>query len=150
MNTENFNTILLIDDDEDDCYLFESAINDISKSLKVKFTHNTDHLSLVLDNTRPSIIFVDLHLPKRSGIECLKLIRSYQGLEDTPVIFWSGTSNAKEVAAAFSEGASYYFEKPYSLNELVTELDKILHKNSILSEHEHLPDLRKNSNYHFV
>lgn len=150
MNTDNYNTILLIDDDEDDCFLFESAINDISENLKVKFTHNTDHLSLILENTRPSIIFVDLHLPKLSGIECLRQIRSYSGFEDIPVIFWSGFSNANDIAAIYKEGAQNYFEKPYTLNELVAKLNKTLHTNGILSYHEYLPSLSKNSTNYLV
>jgi CheY-like chemotaxis protein len=150
MNTLSNKSILLIDDDEDDCYLFEEAVSDIANDLKVKYTHGTDHLLQILESTKPSLIFIDLHLPRLNGIECLRLIRSYPGFENIPVICWSGFSNEKDITAAYLEGANHYFEKPYTLNDLVAELCKILHTNKILSKNASLSNLCKSPHCQLV
>jgi CheY-like chemotaxis protein len=128
----NHRTILLIDDDEDDCFLFSRALSELNPNLDVKNTYSTDNLILVLERTRPSIIFIDLHLPKQNGFECLRLIRSHSAFTDIPVIFWSGSCNSNNLTSAYNEGAQYYFEKPNCLSDLVAELKKILSSYQVL------------------
>lgn len=130
----NYRTILLIDDDEDDCFLFRKALSDIDPNLVFKSTFSADDLLVVLERTNPSIIFIDLHLPKQNGFECLRLIRSYADYKNIPVVFWSGSIDRKNITSAYNEGALYYFQKPYCMNDLVDELKKVLF-NYDTSEH---------------
>ena len=130
----NYRTILLIDDDEDDCFLFRKALSDIDPNLVVKSTLSADDLLIVLERTKPSIIFIDLHLPKQNGFECLKLIRSHAEFKNIPVVFWSGSIDKRNITSAYDEGALYYFQKPYRMNDLVDELRKVL-SNHHTSEH---------------
>jgi CheY-like chemotaxis protein len=117
----------LIDDDEDDCYLFHRAVSEISNDLVVNCAYSSDNLLKVLESAQPSIIFIDLHLPKQNGLACLRQIRSIPSLEHIPVIFWSGSCDAKIVTSAYHEGAQYYFEKPCCIKELEEELKNILY-----------------------
>ncbi|MCU7552323.1 response regulator [Chitinophagaceae bacterium LB-8] len=119
-------SILLIDDDEDDCFLFSRAIMDVSPDFEVKCTYSTEDLLTLLERTKPAIIFIDLHLLKHNGFECLRLIRSYPDFKDIPVVFWSGSCDVNDRISAYREGAQYYFEKPYLIRDLVAELKKIL------------------------
>lgn len=130
----NDRTILLIDDDEDDCFLFRSAMSTIDPNLAVKSTFSADDLFIVLERTNPSIIFIDLHLPKQNGFECLRLIRSHADFKNIPVVFWSGSVDKRNVTSAYDQGAWYYFQKPYRMNDLVEELKKVL-SNHNTSEH---------------
>ncbi len=126
-----YKTILLIDDDMDDCYLFHRAVSEISNDLVVHCAYSGDNLPAILERTKPCIIFIDLHLPKRDGLECLRQIRRVPSLQDIPVILWSGTCNAKNMSTAYNEGAQYCFEKPYCVNDLIDELKSILYSKRI-------------------
>ncbi|MCU7548196.1 response regulator [Chitinophagaceae bacterium LB-8] len=126
----NYKSILLIDDDEDDCYLFQRAVSKISSDIEFFCINSAEALWSFLENTKPSIIFIDLHLPKQNGLECLRLIRTIPSFRDIPVIFWSGSSNARNIALAYSYGAQYYFEKPCYINDLVDEISRSLHMNN--------------------
>lgn len=130
----NDRTILLIDDDEDDCFLFRSALSKIDPSIDFKCTFSADDLLNVLERSNPSIIFIDLHLPKQNGFECLRLIRSHADFKNIPVVFWSGSVDQRNVTSAYDQGAWYYFQKPYCMNDLVDELKKVL-SNHQTSEH---------------
>ena len=132
MNNKNIKTVLLIDDDEDDCFLFEMALSSIDKNVKVKYTNSADHLAQLLETSRPSIIVIDFYLPKISGIQCLQQIRSFPGCANIPVVLWSGCANEKDISSAYLEGAQYYFSKPYEFDELVREMDKIIHSNRFI------------------
>jgi CheY-like chemotaxis protein len=127
-----YKTILLIDDDEDDCYLFYRAVTEITNDVKVNCTRSSDNLLKVSESTKPSIIFIDLHLPKHSGLECLRLIRSQPVLYNIPVIFWSGSCDSRNMTTAYSEGAQYFFEKPCSLDDLMQELKNIIYVKKVI------------------
>lgn len=121
-------TVLLIDDDEDDCYLFSKAVSEINPDLEVECIHSSDNLLLALETCQPSIIFIDLHLPKQNGLSCLRFIRSLPAYKNVPVIFWSGSCDARNKTSAYSEGAQYYFEKPHCINTLNEELTSIFNR----------------------
>lgn len=123
-----YKTILLIDDDEDDCFLFSRASMDANPDFEVKCTHDIDDLVKILEKTKPAIIFVDLHLPKHNGFECLSFIRSHPDFKEIPVVFWSGSSDGDNYKEAYNKGAQYYFEKPNSIRDLIAEL-KLVHSN---------------------
>lgn len=63
----------------------------------------------------PDVIFLDLHLPKKSGLEVLKEIKQNPRLKVTPVVVVSGSANPSEVRAAYELHASCYIRKPDDL-----------------------------------
>lgn len=121
----NHRTVLLIEDDEDDCYLFRRALFDLDPHIDIKSTYSADHLVNILERTQPALIFIDLHLPKQNGLECIKIIRSLAAFENVPVVFWSGSCDMNNVMSAYKAGAQYYFEKPNCISDLIAELKKI-------------------------
>jgi len=68
---------------------------------------------------RPDIIFLDLHLPKKSGLEVLAEIKQHSTLKLTPVVVISGSANPKEVREAYQLHASCYIRKPDDLYEFL-------------------------------
>lgn len=121
-------SILLIDDDEDDQFLFTKAVEELAPDLTVQCLTDAGHINDVLQSATPSLIFIDYHLPKMTGIECLKLIRSQKRFENIPVIFWSGSCAPQNKSQAYAAGAQYYFEKPFYIQALVNELKKFFNE----------------------
>lgn len=67
----------------------------------------------------PDIIFLDLHLPRISGLDVLKAIKSDPVLAVTPVVIVSGSENPKEVREAYELHASCYVRKPADLHQFL-------------------------------
>jgi CheY-like chemotaxis protein len=67
----------------------------------------------------PDMIFLDLHLPKRSGLEILEELKSNPRLKATPVIVISGSADPREVRKAYELHASCYIRKPDDLYEFL-------------------------------
>lgn len=67
----------------------------------------------------PDIIFLDLHLPKKSGLEVLAELKGNPDLALTPVVVVSGSANPAEVREAYELHASCYIRKPDDLHEFL-------------------------------
>lgn len=67
----------------------------------------------------PDIIFLDLHLPRKSGLEVLAEIKNSPRLAVTPVVVVSGSEDPKEVRRAYELHASCYIRKPDDLHQFL-------------------------------
>ena len=71
------------------------------------------------EHPHPDLIFLDLHLPKKSGLEVLAEIKEHPKLKITPIVVVSGSANPKEVREAYQLHASCYIRKPDDLFEFL-------------------------------
>lgn len=62
----------------------------------------------------PSLVLLDLDLPRRSGFEVLTWVRSQPGLRRLPVVVFSSSEEPRDVARAYDAGANSYLVKPVS------------------------------------
>jgi CheY-like chemotaxis protein len=70
-------------------------------------------------HAHPDLIFLDLHLPKKSGLEVLAELKSTPKLTATPVVVVSGSANPDEIREAYELHASCYVRKPDDLDEFL-------------------------------
>jgi CheY-like chemotaxis protein len=112
--------IFYADDDSDDAFFFSNAIREINSAyMFISFSSGVDLLdSISIDQNDHNIIFLDLNMPQKNGIECLSDIRNNQQMAATPVFIISTSSNEKYRSAARETGANDYIEKPSSFNVL--------------------------------
>ena len=117
--------VFLIDDDEDDCFIFGTVLNEFEQ--RIEFFHDDDSemaLRRITDESLPvpDLLFLDWNMPKRSGKQCLMAIKQFPLYADVPVIVYT-TSNAQEDREeALRLGASYFLSKPASIVELRNKL----------------------------
>lgn len=126
MKNETF-YILLADDDESDRMLFLEAFSELKIHTVVHTTNDGVELMAYLDkkNTRlPNLIFLDLNMPRKNGMECLKEIRSNKKLKDIFVAIYSTSDNEKDMEETFNYGANVYITKPNNFNKLKLVLEK--------------------------
>ncbi len=71
------------------------------------------------DEPFPDLIFLDLHLPKKSGLEVLSEIKANPKLCLTPVVVVSGSADPDEVRKAYELHASCYVRKPDNLDDFL-------------------------------
>ncbi len=128
MNNEEY-FILLADDDEGDRILFTEAFSEL-KIKTVVYTVN-DGIQLMEwlnneDNPLPHFLFLDLNMPRKNGLECLKEIRSNEKLKDMFIAIYSTSNNEKDMEDTFFYGANVYITKPSDFNVLKQLLHKAL------------------------
>jgi CheY-like chemotaxis protein len=120
MNLKHLN-ILLADDDSDDCHFFKKAIEELLLSATLKIVHDGEQLmNYLYDNPKnlPDILFLDLSMPRKNGLECLSEIKQNKKLKDLPLVMLS-TSNSKDtISKAFTIGAQVYIHKPGDFAQL--------------------------------
>ena len=124
--------IALADDDEDDRLLFKDAIEEIKIKTKLSLFTNGKELMdyLMLPNIiLPEVIFLDLNMPVKNGMECLKEIRNNSKLRDLSVAIYSTSSSEKDIEETFISGANIYINKPNSFGNLKSAIEKVLQLN---------------------
>ena len=129
--------ILLADDDIDDCFFFQKAINEISSSIKLTIVYNGEQLIDYLTNhieNLPHILFLDLSMPKKTGFECLSEIKENSKFNTMPVIMFSTSytldSNYEKnmIDMLSSIGAQEYIRKPGDYIQLKKVISEALVK----------------------
>lgn len=116
----NKTNILLAEDDKDDYLFLVEAFKKVSSDYKISRVNNGLDCIISLKNEHtPDLIFLDLNIPIKSGLECLHFIKDNEHLASVPVVMYSTSHYIKSIDAAFKQGASYYIVKPTSLESLV-------------------------------
>lgn len=120
--------ILLADDDHDDTFLFREALMQVPIEANLSVADNGMELLRTLRDAidKPDIIFLDMNMPVKNGLECLEEIRGTAGYEQVPIVILS-TSVAQYLwESAYRNGANLYIQKPTSFNGLIEILKKCL------------------------
>ena len=66
----------------------------------------------------PSLILLDLKLPKRSGLEVLRWLKGQSVLARIPVVMLTSSAESLDVNAAYDSGANSYLVKPVAFDDL--------------------------------
>jgi CheY-like chemotaxis protein len=119
--------ILLADDDEADRLLFNEAF----KEMKIKTIVHTvndgvelmDYLSKK-DGPLPHLLFLDLSMPRKNGLECLIEIRRNKLFKDLSIAIYSTSASEKDIEETYLNGANVYVNKPNDFTTLKQVLEK--------------------------
>lgn len=120
---------MLIDDDRDDRYFFQNALNRLSDHYAYcEAKHGAEALAqLRAAELLPDFIFLDINMPVMDGIRCLSEIKKDPKLKNIPVIIYTTSSNSKDMELTNKLGASWYLIKPWdiiNLHEKIVETIK--------------------------
>jgi CheY-like chemotaxis protein len=125
-------SILLAEDEESDVMMFQLALKRGGMSFPVIITRDgqeaVDYLSgrqPYQDRTAyplPSLIILDLKMPRLSGFDVLSWLNSSPDIKQIPAVVLSSSSYAQDIHHATQLGAREYYIKPHS----VTELSRLL------------------------
>jgi CheY-like chemotaxis protein len=112
--------ILLIDDDPDQAQLTSDILEsgEIEIDLKVKIVHGgaeaIDFLRsefMCWSQQLPSVILLDLHMPKISGFDVLKYVKAHRRLRRIPVIIFSASHETDEITRCYDLSANTFIKK---------------------------------------
>jgi CheY-like chemotaxis protein len=74
----------------------------------------------------PDLVLLDARMPRLSGYEVCRQIKSNPATHDIPVVFLSAKGQESEIKAGLESGAVKYLVKPFSPEELIHSLEDIL------------------------
>jgi len=80
----------------------------------------------LIEQHRPDLILTDIMMPFVSGLEVVSFVRGKLNL-GTPIIVFSAAGQEEMVLKSFDLGANDFMSKPFSPNELVIRVKRLLH-----------------------
>ena len=116
-------SILIVDDDPD-------MVEFLSDSLEPEYhvesaLSGKEGLKKVL-KLRPDLVVVDIMMPEMSGDELLQSIRRLPELNDTLVLIITAKVNDGLKKRLLNEGAQGYLAKPFSVEEFLDQVKKMI------------------------
>ncbi|REA55431.1 response regulator [Dyadobacter luteus] len=120
--------ILLADDDDDDTSLFQEALEQVPTNTRLDVAENGMELMSILERlkAKPDLIFLDMNMPVKNGMECLTEIRNSSSYKDIPVVILSTSIADYLIQSAYQAGANLYIQKPNSFSGLISIIKKCL------------------------
>lgn len=120
--------ILLIEDDPTDIRLIEEALKSCQPAYSMHtITNGEDALKELKskDFIRPSLIILDLYLPKIDGWEILEHLKSDPLMKLIPVMIMSVSENHSDVIRAYKSMANCYIVKPSDISQYTSILQSL-------------------------
>jgi methyl-accepting chemotaxis protein len=132
--TEKFNVnagnekqkILIVDDDAIHLEMVKTVL---SNEYEVTAAQSgKEALGLFYQGLVPQLILLDLIMPGMDGWHTYSRIKAISGLHDTPIAFFTVSSDPKDMRHAKEMGAVDYIKKPYQADDLLRRVGKIIRK----------------------
>lgn len=120
---DNTVKILLADDDVEDRFIMQDAFNAINLSEVPLLVEDGEKVLEYLSETHrnagilPSLVVLDLNMPRLSGTQTLRELKSCDAYKDIPVIIFSSSLNVIEMHECKQLGALSYMVKPFTYEE---------------------------------
>lgn len=80
----------------------------------------------LIEEHKPDLILTDIMMPFISGLEVISHVRNKLDMQ-IPIIVFSSAGQEEIVLKAFNLGANDFMSKPFSPNELVIRIKRLLH-----------------------
>ncbi len=114
--------ILIVDDDKNLCEVLSDILETVGHDCLISHTYQ-DGIKKIEEKT-PDIIFLDLNLPDKSGLEILKSVKKIYN--ELPVVIISGYGNVESAVEAMKTGAFDYLVKPLDKDKILLTLQKAI------------------------
>jgi len=121
--------ILIAEDDDDDFLLTREALEEsrlINTLFRVK--NGEELLDYLLrrgaysepqESPRPTLILLDLNMPRMDGREALKQIKAHPSLRRIPVVVLTTSDAEEDIVKAYDLGVNSFIRKPVSFEEFL-------------------------------
>jgi len=145
--------ILLVEDNPDDEALTLRALkkNNIKNNVvvvrdgaeAVDYFFGTDTSGHPSPKPLPQLILLDLKLPKISGLEVLKRLRSEESTKLLPVVILTSSNEEQDLTSSYSLGANSYIRKPVDFGDFMEAVRQLGLYWLILNERPPVPGRQK-------
>ena len=124
--TSYMNHVVLADDDRDHGILFHHVLKQVDPSKTLTIVKDGEELMKFVMQQVPNLIFLDLNMPCKHGLECLHEIRNQLKLKDLPVVVYTSSTHMTDIQKSYLHQADLYMVKPFTSFHLKNALESIL------------------------
>ena len=120
------NEILLADDEPNQIELMKFNLE--KSGFLVKSAYNGEQALDMIYEKKPTVLIADWMMPKMSGIELCRILRSNKDTKLLPIIMLSARSEEADKSLGLDSGADDYISKPFSPMELVSRVKALIRR----------------------
>ena len=120
------NEILLADDEPNQIELMKFNLE--KNGFLVKSAYNGEQALDMIYEKKPNVLIADWMMPKMSGIELCRILRSNKDTKLLPIIMLSARSEEADKSLGLDTGADDYISKPFSPMELVSRVKALVRR----------------------
>ena len=120
------NEILVADDEPNQIELMKFNLE--KNGFLVKSAYNGEQALDMIYEKKPNVLIADWMMPKMSGIELCRILRSNKDTKLLPIIMLSARSEEADKSLGLDTGADDYISKPFSPMELVSRVKALIRR----------------------
>ena len=117
-------TILIVDDDESIRRLIATTLEDVS-GYRMSEAGDGEEAVRRARVVQPSIVFLDIDMPRLNGIETCRRLKSEPATADATIVMLTGDSEQEAELEARRAGADLFLTKPFSPLHLLRLVDRL-------------------------
>lgn len=128
LSLSDVKTLIIADDDPDDQVLLKESMEGISRIPEIKVVFDgTQLISVLRSGFMADLVLMDLNMPNKNGLDCLKEIKSGELVQRIPVVILSTSNELRDMELCYEHGADLFLSKPNSFQGLKLLLQSLLH-----------------------
>lgn len=121
--------LLLIDDNEDEARLTVRVLNRNNLSRKITYMRDSEEALRMLTSSStidlPKVILLDLKMPRLSGLDMLKILKSNERCRMIPVVMLTSSKEHSDIISSYHSGVNAYIVKPVNSDEFAHTVSEI-------------------------
>lgn len=112
--------LLFVEDDTDDQHLIQKVIREIDPEITFRFAGDGEEAleQLQVMEVLPDIIFLDINMPRMTGLEALAVLKEHEHYREIPTFILSTSGDKVSLSIARRLGAEGYIVKPLEYSKL--------------------------------
>jgi two-component system alkaline phosphatase synthesis response regulator PhoP len=118
--------ILVAEDERDIQFLIAFALQ--AAGYEVLTANNGEEAVAKVNSDMPALVLTDVRMPKMTGYEACRQIKSNPATAHIPVVFLSAKGQEAEVQSGMDAGGDAYLLKPFEVSQLTKKVAEILEK----------------------
>src|ERR1041385_6634918 len=129
LNTDPPKEILLVEDSRSDTKIVLQAMDKNLRRKRVVTSLDGEQAMAYLkkqkDGLGPSLILLDLNLPKKDGWQVLAECKKDPALKSIPIVVFTTSQSGSDIKRCYELGANSFIPKPFELDEFQRAVDLI-------------------------
>ena len=116
--------ILVVDDSSTNIVLLEAILN--GQGYQIETAQSVKEANTIIKKEPVNLILLDLLMPRVSGYDFLKEIKSNDSTKDIPVIIVSAVADPENKKKSIEMGAIDFVNKPIDIQDFISKVDSVL------------------------
>ena len=120
--------VLIVDDEPNILILMEQALEKLEDEDDVELLTARDGLEAlnIIKEEKPDLVFLDVMMPKMSGLEVCNTVKNELGMENVYIIMLTAKGQEYDKQSGMAMGANLYMTKPFRPKEVLVKAREVL------------------------